>query len=180
MSRLSVSDWIQILGASAIAIGLLLVLYELQQGREIAGTQLISDRFTALSSHYDALMGENPSAVLAKACLSPDELSLQELEVLQAYFNAKFLVIRRMHVLRDQGDYASSEPFLEGWAAGTFTTIFGQPYGRLWWQQIRRFWVPIFPDVVALGDDMLANAAEDYACSSFWRDISPNAVARDS
>ncbi len=158
------------LGAVAILTGLVLVLLELRQGQEVAGAQLLSERFSIIANQYNSIIGENAADVIAKACDSPDELTRQELVVMNAYFNSQFLIIRRMKLLSQGSDFSGSEQHWESWANGYFNIIIGQPYGRYWWGQVRGYWIGIFPEVVKIGDDVLAKAGDTYLCRSFYTD----------
>ena len=64
VAKVSISDWIQFIGAIAIVAGLILVMYELQQSRDMTGDGLLAQQFDVISDRYNTLMGENPSATL--------------------------------------------------------------------------------------------------------------------
>ena len=59
MNSQALSSWIQAIGAVAILGGLGLVVWELQQAREIAKAQQASDGSAGYSQRVQAMMGEN-------------------------------------------------------------------------------------------------------------------------
>ena len=58
MNSQALSSWIQAIGAIAILGGLGLVVWELQQAREIAKAQQASDGSAGYSQRVQAMMGE--------------------------------------------------------------------------------------------------------------------------
>ena len=170
MTKLNLSDWIQIVGGFLILLGLILVLYELQQGRQIAGADLVSQQYDAISAHYDTMLGEASAEVLAKACSAPETLSPAEQRILNAYFNAQFVTVRRMRALAEQGDFTSSSLYWESWATGLLQINLGYPDGQHWWARTRRFYLSIYPDVVELGDELLKAQGDALNCDAFYKD----------
>ena len=81
-------DWLQILSNVAIIIGLIVVVYELQQSRNIATAQLTSDIYAYLLQQQVAVMGEDASHALAKACDDPTSLSTRDKMILSNYFQS--------------------------------------------------------------------------------------------
>ena len=68
---------LQVFSNLAILAGLILVIWELQQSRILARAQLASDGMGYRIESFSTLI-EGSSALLAKACLQPDELTPAE------------------------------------------------------------------------------------------------------
>lgn len=84
------SDLFNAVSALAIVIGLVLVLLELRQSRDVAEAQLAAEFASTILSFDLASMGEDAAAVQAKACHQPTELTPADRETLIA-FNRAFM-----------------------------------------------------------------------------------------
>lgn len=173
MRKFSVSDKIQIIGAAAIVLSLLLVLFEMQQSRQITGAQLMAQQFDGIADRYLALMGEDSAATLAKACHQPDTLTPAEQIVLDAYLNANFLTIRRMRELAEFGNFVGGPSVWRAWSQGNFRYIFAYPQSAAWWDEIRRIYAPVFPDIVEIGDGVFAAVGDEHFCKTYYQSWSP-------
>ena len=77
-------NWIQITTGLAIVLGLVLVFWELQQGREATKSQLTHDTCDYYAQITATRMGDEITPIVAKACERPDELTVTELMVYDA------------------------------------------------------------------------------------------------
>ena len=80
------SNWFQIISNVAIIFGLGLVVYELNQSKQLASAQFVIDDFERLTSIQIAIMGEDPREALAKAALHPADLNERDVVALDAYY----------------------------------------------------------------------------------------------
>ena len=130
------SNWFQIISNVAIIFGLGLVVYELNQSKQLASGQFISDNFARDTSIQIAMMGEDPREALAKAALHPADLNERDVVALDAYYHSIVMgwVANRLFSQRGGVDLPwraivaesaqrcfSSEParqWLRAWAAG--------------------------------------------------------------
>lgn len=167
-SKVSVEDKIQIIGLIAIVISLLLVLYELQQSRRIAGAELMAQQFDSIADRYLTVMGDNAAATMAKACHEPETLSAEDEIVLDAYLNAQFLTIRRIWQLSDFGEILTTREAARSWAKGVFGYVFAFPQSGTWWEEIRLIYEPVFPEVVEIGDRVLKGKEGTPFCESYF------------
>ena len=85
---LTATDWIQVVATLAIVVSIILVLIELRQSREIAEAQLISDQYAIEAGLLHATLGETPAHALAKACEHPGDLTREDTEVLDAWYQS--------------------------------------------------------------------------------------------
>ena len=167
-SKVSVGDKIQIVGLVAIVVSLLLVLYELQQSREIAGAELMAQQFDAIADRYLSVMGDDAAKTLVKACHEPAALSSEEAIILDAYLNAHFLTIRRIWQLSDFGEILTTKEDARSWTRGVFGYIHAYPQSAVWWTRIRAIYEPVFPEVVEIGDEVLAAQGDTPFCKSYY------------
>ena len=84
--RKPIELYVQIVTAASVLIGILLVMVELQQTREMTKTELMTARLGTSIEHNSIVYGETLATTLAKACHRPDELSDAEAIALDAYF----------------------------------------------------------------------------------------------
>ena len=82
------SNWFQIVTNIAIIFGLGLVVYELNQSKQIASGQFIRDNLARETSIRLAMMGEDPREALAKAALHPSDLNERDVVALDAYYES--------------------------------------------------------------------------------------------
>ena len=139
--------WIQIITGFAVILGLILVIWELRQTREIAVAQQIGDSHNRYSTQLQALMGEESASAVAKACDNPKALTTEDMIVLDYFYTE---IINRMRVqydLEHQTQLATHN--WRSWTAN-FYTVFATDYGRWWWSNAR-----FEPEIMEAGSAIL-------------------------
>jgi hypothetical protein len=135
------SNWFQIISNVAIIFGLGLVVYELNQSKQIAHSQFSRENNMRATSIQIAKMGEDPREALAKAALHPADLNERDVVALNAYYQSIVMgwVGQRLHtqiagnvtpwravVAMEAPRIFSSEPgrrWLRAWASGMDDTF---------------------------------------------------------
>jgi hypothetical protein len=143
------SNWFQIISNVAIIFGLGLVVYELNQSKQLASAQFYIDSVARETSIRIAMMGEDPREALAKAALHPADLNERDVVTLDSYyesivfgwFNYKQFAQRagidvpwRKNVAVSAQREFSSEParrWLRAWAAGMDDTLGGMELAEI-------------------------------------------------
>ncbi len=82
------SNWFQIISNIAIVFGLGLVVYELNQSKQLASAQFTIDNMARETSIQLAMMSEDPREALAKAALHPADLNERDVVALDAYYQS--------------------------------------------------------------------------------------------
>jgi hypothetical protein len=82
------SSWLQVISNVAIVIGFGLVIYELNQSKQLAWAQFSLDDSLRRTSIQIAKMGEDPREALATAALHPADLNERDVVALDAYYSA--------------------------------------------------------------------------------------------
>ena len=77
-------NWLQIVANLGVVVGLGLVGVQIHQNSVLTSAALLTAATQQDTDHWNQVMGENASDVLAKAQLRPAELTPGELEVLRA------------------------------------------------------------------------------------------------
>ncbi len=80
--------WFQIISNVAIIFGLSLVVYELNQSKQLASAQFAIDNLARETSIQLAMMGEDPREAFAKAALHPADLNERDVVALDAYYDS--------------------------------------------------------------------------------------------
>ena len=130
------SNWFQIISNVAIIFGLGLVVYELNQSKQIALAQMAESYASRTSARQVASMGDSPQKALAKAAFHPVDLNEEDAVTLDAYdmqISTNWIVAHgtsqivgtdrgwREAVQLEVSLYFSSDPghrWLKLWAAG--------------------------------------------------------------
>ena len=154
---------IQVTTSVAVIAGLGLVVWQLQQVRDVTMAQLTSDGYDQGTQILIAQMGEAPSIPLEKACNNPESLSDADILVLNAFFSARLLqVLRPYNIEKRTGMYTNAWQDI---APGTFFWIFSSSPGRDWWEQ-RRTTVQV--EVREFGDRVLEQGSNSL-CRNLGR-----------
>jgi hypothetical protein len=82
------SNWFQIITNIAILIGLGLVVYELNQSKQLAAAQFVIDGIQRQTDIQIAMMGEDPREALAKSAIHPADLNERDVVALDAYYDS--------------------------------------------------------------------------------------------
>ena len=174
MNSERINDWVQSITAVAIVIGIVLVILELQQNRELAQSQLTSDGFGMISQARTSILGESPAEALAKACDNPESLSTADYIVLKHYFEGILSdSVGRLYWLSRRGSFVSDDYWKTG-SNAELRLIFGNPAGRAWWRQANL----IPPEIKSVGDELL-NARQPRPCiSSGWKRLTVEEASR--
>jgi hypothetical protein len=130
MESPKLTNWTQILTILSVLAGLGLVVWELQQARDLAFAQLAVDAHAIDVQEVVALLGESPAEVLAKSCESAT-LTKVELEILYASFQLNVLRASRLRWITAAG-YGEFD--WKGGAETNFMRIFDSNRGREWWR----------------------------------------------
>ena len=139
METSKINSWLQIGSNVGLIAGLLLVAVQIKQNTEIAEHEQYSNRYSLLSDRSIAMLGENPSAVLAKSLMSPQNLTPEEMHIVDAWLNIQ---LDHWLMVKNQGARGAIEktewlkvfdkkhpeyiPILENWMS--------YPIGKAWWE----------------------------------------------
>jgi len=122
-------DWFQIVSNVAIIIGLGLVIYELNQSKQLAKAQFTIDNVARMTGIQLAVMSEDPREALAKAALHPADLDERDVVALDAYYEATLL---NWMGLRRVSQHVGADTAWRESVAGSVRTSFSSEPGRRW------------------------------------------------
>ena len=131
-------DWAQLITNIAIIAGLVLLIYELNQSRDLARAQVVDSLYGAAVDRNLAVLGESPEQALARSIFAPDEITQSDAVVLSQYYTALLVSWLRNKDERGAGYFGRAyEEVIES-EAYFLNTI----PGRKWWDSIREFQDP--------------------------------------
>lgn len=129
MKTEKINSWLSLGANVGVVVGLMLVAYQINQDSDLTKAQLFSDATTSMNQFNQALMGDNPSEIVAKSIETPHELTLAEMQIMDAYLISAINEIRRLDILRRSG------LDVEGSMEGIHAYYFGNNYARAWFQE---------------------------------------------
>ncbi len=131
-------DWLQITTNIAVVIGLVLLIFELNQSRNLTRAQIVDATYDAVVSRNLALIGEKPEEAFAKSVFAPDELTQSEAVVLSQFYTALLVSWLRNKDERGIGYFGQGFESVISTEAYFLNT---EP-GRRWWASVRPFTDP--------------------------------------
>ena len=132
-------DWtktnrrLSLLANLGVIAGLILVAVQIRQNTAITRAQIANDYFLADMQLELAMMGESPASSWIKAVYAPEELTQEDVAVLDRYFNYGIVQIQRLERMSQVGladDSWKDQINYLRWHLGNET-------GRRWWAQYR-------------------------------------------
>ena len=126
---------LQLLTNLAVVAGILVLIFELNQTRELAQVQTVDNAYLAAMSRNLALLGETPQESIAKAIFKPSEITEEDVVVLTQYYTAIVVSWRRLKDDRAIGYFGGGWEDVVAEEAFNFNTQFG----RRWWLSYRQF-----------------------------------------
>lgn len=86
MDQTRFSGWVQLLGNLAIVAGIAIVIFELNQNKQLAYAQMFSEGHSELDNQFLAMQSDDPRRTFFKAEFCPNELSGEDVVTLSAYY----------------------------------------------------------------------------------------------
>ena len=80
------NQWLMLLSHLGILAGLILVGMQINQETDLTRIQIFSDATNARIQMHEAMLGDNPAPIVMTSPTNPEDLSLEELGVVDAYF----------------------------------------------------------------------------------------------
>lgn len=108
MNRDRLQSGLEIASNVGLLVGLVLVAVQIKQASDLTRYTLVVSSYQQETDHFDALMGENPAAVVARAKTEPEALTPADVEVLVAYSEWLFSMMRRNGHLEESGMFDSN------------------------------------------------------------------------
>ena len=145
--------WLSLGANIGVVIGLLLVAYQIRQEANLAKLQLFSDHTDARREWAQAMMGDDPMAVVAKSIERPEELTLAELQIMDHYYISALNELRRLELLDEAG--LDTGVYIEGF----HNFYFGSNFAKSWVEAygLGREMDPVREKISAVRPDWIVN-----------------------
>ncbi|MEM8767542.1 MAG: hypothetical protein AAGE43_08875 [Pseudomonadota bacterium] len=147
-------DWLQIITNIGVVFGLLLLLYELNQSRDLTRAQVVDSLYETVVIRSLSLIGETPEAAIARSIFQPDELTESEAVVLSQFYTS--LLVSWLRNKDESGAGFFGQPFTEVVASEAYY-LNSEP-GRRWWAVVGP---NTDPAIAAAVDEALASMSVD-------------------
>ena len=161
MKKIDIGQSLQTIANLGVLLGILLLVYELTQTRELARAQFNIDRDTAFQTSEIGMLGDDLASAWAKALLDPESLSVAEIRALDSYYAIQISRLSNTWDLERDGILPSGSARREMELSVPF--YFGNSFAHLWWSYDRVNWNS---DLVALMDEVLADV--DDSANRVW------------
>lgn len=156
---------LQLVTNLAVVAGIIVLIFELNQNRDLAQVQAYDNAYLTATSRNLALLGETPQISIARSIFHPDDLTPEDVIVLHQYYTAILVNWRRLK------DEHAIGYFGGGWegvvAAETFHL--NTYLGRKWWNSPRQF---RDQEISAVVDRILKETSVEDSVA-FYRNLLP-------
>ena len=130
MSLDKLNQWLMVISHLGIFAGLVMVGIQINQYNELTRLQIFSDTTNSRIQMHQSILGDNPAPVIMKALMNPEDLTHEELRIMDAYMLTAVNEARLRMVLAQQGlqvDSVEEENIL--------LFYFGNRFGQAWWNE---------------------------------------------
>ncbi len=139
MGAQTLSNWFQVGASLAVVFSIGLLVFELEQQRELAQAQFIVDAQGLRMATDVAVLGEEMGSVLSRACFTPEALTADDLIKLDLYFGLRLAGIATLLDAETLG--GAERPTWNRRLKTDFVKIWGYEIGQAWWRD-QKGWNP--------------------------------------
>ena len=164
MDSSKIASWVQTTATIGVIIGVALVVIELRQAKALSEAEITAQFFAESAQNSRVQMGDNPAPILSKACLRPEEVTDEELFVLEGYFASRWALANGTYRLEEAADFGY--PWQEI-VKKILDPVAQMEHGRKWLVQHASFFNPILEDVVS---EMLKRN-KNTSCEDYLNDL---------
>ena len=135
MKKIDVGQMLTLLANFGVIVGLLLLVYELNQAREFAKIEFLSSNRLAFQEIERDMMNPDIAAVWVKAAVDPDSMSNSEVRVMDAFLINIYNHWQQQWVLEQGGFLKSGES-----QAVLMTDVpfyLGSTFAQVWWEDLK-------------------------------------------
>ena len=154
-------NWIHLSSTIAVLVGVLLVVIQLRQNSELIELQIMKDDANSFIEAEVSLLPENIYEIRQKSFDEPENLTLYEYQVLDAFYWATGVTRwRSLYDLaaRDLLDESAWKRMVQD----EFEWYFANPFGRAWWERVGRPDSTLPRELVDYVNSSLADVPDNY------------------
>ena len=164
MDSTRLNNIVQITTVIALVAGFAVVIWELQQGKDLAYAAILTDEITRFHDRSLALMGEDPREALAKASLEPDSLNEEDAVTLHGFYSTVTMNWAGIRLTAQVGGI-DRIPW-ETTVKSQVSTYMSSPAGRKWLKHWAKNSELADPEVVRVALRAVEETDRDYFGSS--------------
>ena len=160
------NQWLMVFSHLGILAGLILVGIQIKQDNELTRVQIFSETTSSRIQMHESLMGDNPAPTVMKSLTAPENLTLEEIRVMDAYLLTAVNEARRRMVLAKEGlrvDSAEEENIL--------IFYFGNRFAQEWGKEITSNGENMGNDLNIELDRIIRSAADTEMTLDFFRNL---------
>ena len=160
------NQWLMVFSHLGILAGLILVGIQIKQDNELTRVQIFSETTSSRIQMHESLMGDNPAPTVMKSLTEPENLTLEEIRVMDAYLLTAVNEARRRMVLAKEGlrvDSAEEENIL--------IFYFGNRFAQEWWKEFTSNGENMGNDLNIELDRIIRSAADIEMTLDFFRNL---------
>ncbi len=161
-------NWLQFAGTVGILAGLILVVVQISQSKELLRLQMEQEWSLGFQRLSENMLGESPADIIAKATDAPESLSTAELFILESYLNSYLDQWFQIKIQADMGLVPADRWRLDQYWATEDTYlnyVFGNQVSQAWW------------DVVSESGGWLEHKEFYEAANTAIRRVDPDALS---
>ena len=144
----------QLLTNVAVVVGIVLLIYELNQSRDLTRAQVVDAAYGAAISRNLALLGESPERAIATSVFRPEEITESEAIVLSQFYTSLMVSWLRVKDEHGLGFFGGSFEEVVASEAHFLNTV----PGRIWWASTKEF---TDPEIVKVVDEALQSLPQE-------------------
>ena len=135
MNNMNFGDRLAVFANLGVILGILLLVYGLNQTRDFARTEFIADNLQAFQEIEREMINPEVAAVWAKAAVDPGSLSNWEIRVMDAYLISMYNFWDQQLALEQAGFLVPGQAQRE--LNVDVSYFFGSTFARAWWEELK-------------------------------------------
>ena len=164
MTKSEIGQWVAIWTNLAVLVGVFLLVYELRQNAELARLEMTQTQISAFQQAEQSFFDLGLNQVWVKSFKEPENMTLAEIRAMDAYFAIHLNQMFRVYSLERAGLIESGET--TRWMQGDFPFLFGNRFGKAWWDEFGQYWPT---DFVAVAHPVVESVDDNELSARFGR-----------
>ena len=152
--------WLTLAANVGVMLGLIVLVFELNQVRHLARSELGSDTVELITDTRLQLLNEPLRSAWATAIAAPGDLTDEDVIALDTYVTSLMAILHREEYLIQAGLYKDDRAIM---ARAISTQVLGNAFGKNWWIENRERYPEEFREIIdAISNEFSANRDHKY------------------
>lgn len=127
------SQWLTLGANVGILVGLILVVLEIRQNSALVRVQIVDSTFSDQQAQVMARVGDDSARAWARSIENPGNMTLADVQVIEAEFRSTLLRLRRCALMEELGIFSGRWRQDYEWYSRPFTTPIGRAFWNYWY-----------------------------------------------